>query len=98
MPEEMNPTAVELDPPVEERVAALIEAGRPAECVDLSEVDSLVQELNLSEEEAEQIQERIESAGLSVDDDCGKEAAEPASYRNGELAETTTDALQLFFN
>jgi RNA polymerase primary sigma factor len=98
MPEEMNPTAVELDPAVEERVSALIEAGRPLDCVDLSEVDSLVQELNLSEEEADAIQERIEGAGLAVEDDCGKETAEPASYRNGDLAETTTDALQLFFN
>jgi RNA polymerase primary sigma factor len=94
----MNPTAVELDPGVEERVQGLIEAGRPADCVDLSEVDTLVQELNLSEEEGELIQERIEAAGLSVEDDCGKKEAEPASYRNGELAETTTDALQLFFN
>ena len=94
----MNPTAVELDPGVEERVTALIEGGRPVDCVDLSEVDSLVQEMNLSEEEAELIHERIEAAGLSVEDDCGKQAAEPAGYRNGELAEPTTDALQLFFN
>src|SRR5919197_199714 len=98
MPEEMNPTAVELDPPVEERVQALIEAGRPAECVDLSEVDSLVQEMNLTDEEEQLIHERIEAAGLSIEDDCGKQAAEPAGYRNGELAEQTTDALQLFFN
>jgi len=35
MAEEMNPTAVELDPGVEERVAALIEAGRADDCVDL---------------------------------------------------------------
>ncbi|HEY6670955.1 MAG TPA: hypothetical protein VIZ91_00490, partial [Solirubrobacterales bacterium] len=62
MAEEMNATAVELDPGVQERVAALIEAGRPAECVELSEVDSLVQELNLSEEEADLVHERIESA------------------------------------
>jgi len=98
MAEEMNPTAVELDPGVEERVAGLIEAGRPADCVDLSEVDSLVQEMNLSDEEEQAVHERIESAGLSIEDDCGKQAAEPAGYRNGELAEQTTDALQLFFN
>ena len=98
MAEEMNPTATELDPAVEERIQALIVGGRPADCVDLSEVDKLVQEFDLSEEEGEQIQERIEAAGLSVEDDCGKDAAEPAGYRNGELAETTTDALQLFFN
>jgi RNA polymerase primary sigma factor len=96
--EEMNPTAVELDPGVEERVAGLIEAGRPVDCVDLSEVDSLVQETSLSDEEEQAVHERIEAAGLSIEDDCGKQAAEPAGYRNGELAEQTTDALQLFFN
>jgi RNA polymerase primary sigma factor len=95
--EEMKQTIVELDPGTEERVAALIERGRPAECVELSEDDALVQELDLSEEQAEQIHERIEAAGLSIEDDCGREA-EQAGYRNGELAETTTDALQLFFN
>ena len=98
MAEEMNPTAVVLDPGVEERVAALIESGRSADCVELSEVDSLVQEMNLSDEEAELVHERIEAAGLAIEDDCGRQAAEPAAYRNGELAETTTDALQLFFN
>jgi RNA polymerase primary sigma factor len=98
MAEEMNPTAVELDPGVEERVVALIEGGRPADCVDLSEVDSLVQEMNLSDEEEQAVHERIESAGLSIEDDCGKAEAEQAGYRNGELAEQTTDALQLFFN
>jgi RNA polymerase primary sigma factor len=100
MPEEMNPTAVELDPGVEERVAAMIEVGRgrPDECVDLSEVDSLAQEMNLSDEEEQQVHERIEAAGLSIDDDCGRHVPEPASYRNPELAESTTDALQLFFN
>ena len=97
MAEEMNETAVELDPGVEERIAALIEAGRPAACVELSDVDALVQELGLSDEQAELVHERIESTGLSIEDDCGR-AAEQAGYRNGELAETTTDALQLFFN
>jgi len=98
MAEEMNPTAVELDPGVEERVAALIQSGRPAECVDLSEVDSLVQETSLTDEEEQAVHERIEAAGLSIEDDCGKDAEEPAGYRNVELAEQTTDALQLFFN
>ncbi len=98
MADEMNPTAVELDPGVEERVNALIEGGRAADCVDLSDVDSLVQEMGLSDEEEQAVHERIGSAGLSIEDDCGKDAAEPAGYRNGELAEQTTDALQLFFN
>ena len=98
MAEEMNATAVELDPGVEERVNALIEGGRPANCVDLSDVESLVEEMNLSDEEDELIHDRIESAGLAIEDDCGRRQAENAGYRNGELAEQTTDALQLFFN
>jgi RNA polymerase primary sigma factor len=93
----MNETTVELDPGVEERVSALIENGRAANCVELSEVESLAQEMNLSDEEAHQVHERIEAEGLSVEDDCGQHA-EQTAYKNGELAETTTDALQLFFN
>ena len=97
MAEEVKETTVKLDAAVEGRVAAMIEAGRSADCVDLSEVDSLVQEMELSDAEADLVHERIEAAGLSIEDDCGRQA-EQAGYKNGELAETTTDALQLFFN
>jgi len=89
--------SVELEQEVEDRVAALIEDGRDRNCVELSEVDKLAQEAGLTPEQAEQLHERIEAAGLSLADDCGK-AAEQAGYKNGELAEQTTDALQLFFN
>jgi RNA polymerase primary sigma factor len=89
--------ATELDPAASERVNALIEAGRDRNCVELSEVDALAREMDLTDEQAELIQDRIEAEGLSVRDDCGR-PAEQAGYRNGELAETTTDALQLFFN
>jgi RNA polymerase primary sigma factor len=89
--------ATELDPAVFERVGALIEAGRDRDCVELSDVDSLVQEMDLTDEQSQLIQDRIEAEGLAVRDDCGR-AAEQAGYRNEELAEATTDALQLFFN
>jgi RNA polymerase primary sigma factor len=87
----------ELNQEVEDRVAALIEGGRERNCVELSEVDSLAQEFDLTDEQSDQVHERIEAAGLSLMDDCGK-TAEQEGYRNGELAEQTTDALQLFFN
>jgi RNA polymerase primary sigma factor len=93
----MENATVDLDRSVLERVAALIEAGRARNCVELSEVDALVQEMELDDEQEHQVHEAIESEGLSIRDDCGKQA-EQAGYRNGELAETTTDALQLFFN
>src|SRR3954468_24436787 len=50
MAEEMNPPGVEPDPGVGERVAALNGGGRAVNCVGLSEVDSLVQETNPSDE------------------------------------------------
>jgi len=93
----MENATVDLDRSVTERVAALIEAGRARDCVELSEVDSLVQELDLSDEQADQVHDQIQSEGLAIRDDCGQQA-EQAGYRNGDLAETTTDALQLFFN
>jgi RNA polymerase primary sigma factor len=96
--DEMEVTTVELDAQAAERVDVLIEAGRGRnDCVELSEVDSLVQDLGLDEEHGRAVHERIEAAGVALRDDCGREA-EPAGYRNPELAEQTTDALQLFFN
>jgi RNA polymerase primary sigma factor len=89
--------STQLDQEVEDRVAALIEGGRERNCVELSEVDALAQEFDLSDEQSDLVHERIEAAGLALEDDCGK-AAEQEGYRNGELAEQTTDALQLFFN
>ena len=86
-----------LTPEVEERLTALIEAGRERNCVELSQLDALAQELDLDEESADAAQEYVERSGLRVSDDCGQEA-EQAGYRNRELAEQTTDALQLFFN
>jgi RNA polymerase primary sigma factor len=93
----MENATVDLDRNVTERVSALIEAGRERDCVELSEVDGVVQEFDLDDEQESKVHEQIESAGLAIRDDCGQQA-EQAGYRNGELAETTTDALQLFFN
>jgi RNA polymerase primary sigma factor len=93
----MNETTVELGEEITGRVDVIIERSRAQDCVDLSEVDSLVQETGLSEGEADAVHDRIEASGLPIRDDCGQEA-EQAGYRNGDLAETTTDALQLFFN
>lgn len=93
----MEATLVHLEDAVRERLDALIAAGRAAECVELSALDAVVQEAGLDEDEAQAAQEYVERSGLLLRDDCGQEAEEPA-YRNRALAESTTDALQLFFN
>jgi RNA polymerase primary sigma factor len=35
---------------------------------------------------------------VDIGDDCGRTGVEPTTFRNGELASATTDALQLFLN
>jgi RNA polymerase primary sigma factor len=93
----MEATAIQLSDQLRDRLDALIEAGRPSDCVDLSGFDAIVQEAALDDDEAQAAHEYLERSGLPLRDDCGQDA-EASSYRNQEVAESTTDALQLFFN
>ncbi len=79
------------------RLDGLLDRGERAGCVNLSELSEVVQELDLSDEQSGELDEEIDSRGLSVSDDCGK-AAEQAGpvYDNGDMAVTTGDALALF--
>ena len=77
-------------------IDALIERGERQGCVNLSELAELVQELELTDEEAHQLADRLEAQGIELSDDCGRETAEPVGYDNSELAAITGDTLQLF--
>jgi RNA polymerase primary sigma factor len=77
-------------------IEALVTRGEELGCVNLSELSELTQELELSDEEAQELADRFEARGIDVTDDCGREADGPTSYANGELATMTGDALQLF--
>jgi RNA polymerase primary sigma factor len=78
------------------RIDALIERGDEQGCVNLSELAELVQELELSDDEAHALTDRLESRGIELSDDCGRAALEPVQYDNVELATITGDTLQLF--
>jgi RNA polymerase primary sigma factor len=93
---ESTPTPAPRTP--DQRLERLLDRGEELGCVNLSELSELVQELDLDDEQAQELHDRIEASGLPVTDDCGKEKVEQTSYGNGELATTTTDALQLFLN
>ena len=86
-----------VDPDRQQEVAALVERGEREGCVELSELAELTQALELDDDDAAALHEQLTERGIDVEDDCGQDAAEQPSYRNDELAETTTDALQLFF-
>ena len=79
------------------QIEALLDRGEEQGCVDLTELNQLVQSLELDEDEVEQLYERFDERGIELHDDCGRESVK-ASYLNGDLAVSTTDALQLFMN
>ena len=80
-----------------DQIAALIAKGDEEGCVNLSHLNELVQEQELDDEEIRALYEQFEERGIEVSDDCGKEAHD-STYVNGNLAVSTTDALQLFLN
>ena len=78
-------------------LAALIDRGEQQGCVSLSEVDELVQALDLGEAELEQLYEQLDKRAIELRDDCGREN-EQSPHDDARLATVTTDALQLFLN
>jgi len=78
-------------------VAALLDRGEQHGCVDLSEVNELVQALELEDDDVGHLYEQLETRGVDLRDDCGREA-EPAPVDGSALASATTDTLQLFLN
>jgi RNA polymerase primary sigma factor len=79
------------------QIAALIERGDEAGCLELSEVGDLAESVGLDDEEVENLYELIQSRGIDLRDDCGQHAPQ-TTYGNGELATTTTNTLRLFLN
>jgi RNA polymerase primary sigma factor len=83
---------------MQQQIQTLIDRVEDHECIELSELNDLVEELGLGDEDVEAVYEEIERRGIDVRDDCGRESARASTYVNGDLAGATTDALQLFMN
>jgi RNA polymerase primary sigma factor len=78
-------------------LAALIDRGTEQGCLKLTEVDELVQALDLDDAALENVYEQLDARGVELRDDCGREN-EQTPHDTLELASATTDALQLFLN
>ena len=83
------------DAQIQEAIDDLAQRERGG-CVDLSDLSDVVQELELSDEDAQALHDALEQRGFELRDDCGHERAEQTSYLNGEMADRTTDAMALF--
>jgi RNA polymerase primary sigma factor len=79
-------------------VADLIEQGEREGCLNLSEIEDVVDRLELDEDTVERLHEELDRRDVEVADDCVRAEAPEAEYTNGSLATSTADSLQLFLN
>ena len=82
---------------IREELTSLIDEVEDAKCLDLSRLSELLQSLDVDEEETEAFYDELDQRGITVSDDCGH-TRQDSTIVNGALADTTTDALQLFLN
>jgi RNA polymerase primary sigma factor len=82
-------------------IARLLEHGEEHGCIHLTQLNELVQTLELEEEEIETLFERIEASGIDLTDDCARVTTDvkpETTYNIDDLSSSTMDALQLFLN
>jgi RNA polymerase primary sigma factor len=79
-------------------VFALFEQGERDGCLNLSEVEDVVDRLDLDEEAIALLHEELDRREIEVVDDCVRAEAPAVEYTNGSLAASTADSLQLFLN
>ncbi|HEX6389194.1 MAG TPA: sigma-70 family RNA polymerase sigma factor [Solirubrobacteraceae bacterium] len=75
-----------------------LEHAREHGSVLASDLEELAEREKLSTADLEALTGRLHDEGVRIDDDTGKPHTPPTRYRNEQLAELTTDALQLFLN
>jgi RNA polymerase primary sigma factor len=80
------------------QLAGLVEAGREEGCVSDDALARAVEELELDQDQVEEVVERLHDERIEINDDCGHRDTPPTAVRNSEMANYTTDALQLFLN
>jgi RNA polymerase primary sigma factor len=81
-----------------DRLTALIDRAEEQGCVNLSQFNELIAELDLDDDELARVYEQLDERGIELTDDCGHVREDDATFVNGDLAHATTDALQLFLN
>jgi RNA polymerase primary sigma factor len=76
----------------------LMEHAEEMGCINMSAFTTLVQDLELDDDELTGLYEQIEERGIELTDDCSLPEVDEATYVNSEVAAMTTDSLQLFLN
>jgi RNA polymerase primary sigma factor len=79
-------------------IESLMARGREKGCLELSEVQGLVDRLGLTNKQTTDLYQEMEGRNIDVKDDCGREGPEEVEYTPDELASATTDSLGLFLD
>ncbi len=80
------------------RLDALLERGEDQGCVNLSELNDIVKDLDLEDDDVGELHARLDALGVDLTDDCGRAGLAATKIQPHDFATTTTDALQLFLN
>jgi RNA polymerase primary sigma factor len=80
------------------QIAALLARGRDLGCADMSWLDHIANELDLSGEDIDALHARLREEDIDVRDDCGQDGTPVTEVTPRQLAGYTSDALQQFLN
>jgi RNA polymerase primary sigma factor len=81
-----------------EQVEALLTAGEEQGCLNMTQVGELAADLGFDDDEVADLHARLAERGIELLDDCSRVGVPPTRATNGAVAESTTDAMQLFLN
>src|SRR5712691_2571812 len=81
-----------------EQLRVLLEHGEELGCVNMTAFTTLVQELELDDEEVAALYEQLDERNIEVTDDCSVPDLTATTYANSQVAAMTSDSLQLFLN
>src|SRR4051794_12823035 len=83
---------------LDEALSQLLQTAGDEHVVTVCDVDKVAKETGLDAEGVSQLQGRLTTAGVEIDDDCDRDPEEQPSYTIATLAHHTTDALAQFLD
>ena len=76
----------------------LIAAGQDQGCINVTQLGEVAADAGLDDDEVAELHANLSERGIDVLDDCARIGVPATRATNRELAESTTDAMQLFLN
>jgi len=81
-----------------EQIEALLAAGEEQGCLNMTQVGEVAADLGFDDDEIGALHARLGERGIELLDDCARIGVPPTKASNGAVADSTTDAMQLFLN